>query len=139
MFGIINDQGLRLSHPYNKKFIDPSKKCWSCKKESTALKFLEEFKNEGITNIKVIKLDANEEEAKTPGRRGRKPKEQTDEPKFEGYDETSFFTSGYNEKCLCCENDCKQSALAKIIRCPSFKKVKKQVYILLSFLYSRSN
>lgn len=124
MYTIINSDGDRLAHLYGFRFVDPSKKCWTWSKESSAIKVLDQFQKEGKTGLTVIKLDPKEESNKQTYKRGRKPKVQEDE--FVGepeYDEESFFSNGYHKKCESCQNLCKQSILVKIIRCPSFRKI----------------
>jgi hypothetical protein len=122
MFAIINDNNERLANAYTFKFVDDSKRCCLWKNEAPALRLIEKLKNENLGTLRVIEVS----EIPVPGKRRRKSKEETkvQEENIE-FDETSFFESGYNEKCLRCEGDCKQSALAKIIRCPSFRKIKK--------------
>lgn len=123
MFAIINDKNERISNCYTFKYVDSSKKHCLWKNESTALKVMNKLLAEGQENLSVINID--DEEVVKPKKEKDPIKEEEDVQDEEVVDEETFFQNGLNEKCLRCENDCKQSALAIIVRCPSFKKIKK--------------
>lgn len=119
MFAIINDKNERLANAYTFKFVDETKRCCLWKNEAPALKLIEKLRGEDLGNLKVVKV------TEIPNIEKKIKEETNDQNENVEFDETSFFESGYNEKCLRCAGDCKQSALAKIIRCPSFRKNKK--------------
>lgn len=124
MFVILNEMDQRLSNAYSFKFVESGFRCCTWKKKETADNFLKRLEDEGRSGIRVVEVD---DEDPKPNKKERKPKESKEETSTNEDvepDETSFFESGFNEKCLRCELHCKQSALAKIIRCPSFKKIK---------------
>jgi len=122
MFAIINEKNERLSNGYTLKFVDASKRCCLWKNETPARNLLNKLTDDGVVGLRVE--DIGDELPKVE-KKERKLKEETQSQEEVEFDETSFFEQGINEKCLRCEGDCKQSALVKIIRCPSFKKIKK--------------
>lgn len=119
MFAIINDKNERISNCYTFKYVDSSKKHCLWKNENTALKVMNKLIADGQENLSVINI---EDEEVVKQKETAKEEDAQDE---EVVDEEAFFQNGLNEKCLKCENDCKQSALAIIVRCPSFKKISK--------------
>lgn len=121
MFAIINDKNERISNCYTFKYVDASKKHCLWKNENTALKVLNKLLAEGQENLSVLNVDI-EEVIKPKKEEAPEQEEVQDE---EVVDEEAFFRNGLNEKCLRCQNDCKQSSLAILVRCPSFKKISK--------------